>query len=1395
MTDFNAKLIAFALFGCFLFYTDSRAEERDQNTQALVRYYEILNIPKPLLPRTGNDFLQHRDEIREKFLKATGLFPLPERVPLDPQYSEPLDHPWCKVYKVAYQIWPDIYSVGLLFVPKELPPGKVPGILCPHGHFANGYYNETVQSRCLGLARLGFIVFSTPNDHYEDIPLGISNQTHQIWRNIRGLDFLQSLSEVDPERLGACGCSGGGTQVQMLIAIDDRVKAATIAGMTCDYREISFMTWQCCDCNYFPDVMRFTDQPELSSLGIPCPVQYLTMNDWTKSFERTTFPQVKSLYAANGYADLAECRYEATGHEYGRVKREWTYWWMDKHLRNGTIAENGTEPEELYLFDLKTLQDHKIAIPGKPLSALSDIYAVHNLKPDVDALRKMLGVDYALPPQQQEVQILSETIPDGVTIRKALIPGEGPLHIPATVLAKHNARKPESVAILLDQGEVPQSLLEAGYLIVVPDIRFIGSMSFDLLADGKGNQYRTFIPCDPDYVSISNDIRTSADARNAWYRNGLWWGRPLTGMSVTDIDFVVEYAKKQCSNANPKEIRLVAKNSDELAVAALFAALLNPSITKLDTDLDGVSYKNGTLPLVAGILRYGDIAQWSDLFKQLNTVSSDEIVKDWMEQDVRFRETNKTSVAYSPEHIRAIVDSAIALAERIKTIPDADGAKLSAIVESLRLLDIGTQPSESLYREVRKLKREIVRCNPHLTKLDKLLFLKKHDANDSQFHMCDQFYGFTAASGGGLYVLENPLGDEPRLVDLLEHSVVEKGKMKGRKLQGGAFLSPEVSFDGKTIYFAWCEAKPSDPSWLNEKSVNYYHEWSETTCYHLFRCNADGSGLVQLTDGSVNDFDPCELPDGRIAFISERRGGFLRCGRYCPTYTLFSMEPDGSDIVCLSYHETHEWQPSVENNGMLVYTRWDYVDRDTNVAHHIWNCFPDGRDPRSFHGNYPDKRERRPWMEMDIRAIPGSHRYVAVTGAHHGHAFGSLVLIDLQLDDDNAMSQLTRLTPEVPFPEAEANPREQMIYGTPWPFSEDDYLCVYDSKAKNRGIYWIDAAGNKELIYRDPEISAHSPIPLAARPRPFVIPTQTTQISRYRTGNETGNEPGTVGISNIYESDFDWPKVDGKTVKITALRVVELFAKSTPVPDDPRIGIAAQTNARGVLGTVPVEEDGSAFFEVPFGKPIYFQALDEQGRAVQSMRSATYLHPGEQLTCIGCHENKRSAHQSPVIGLAFQRPPSPLQRDVSGSYPLNFPQLVQPVLDAKCVHCHGEQDSPLAVGLPVKHGFDLRGIADAPNGWTRSYNNLAKNYGFYFHTTNGSINDPLHGGVRTTAGQFGAMAAPLQPFLTPQHHGVELSPEELYRVNLWLDTNSVFYGTYENSRIQAHGKTVKPSLE
>ncbi len=129
-------------------------------------------------------------------------------------------------------------------------------------------------------------------------------------------------------------------------------------------------------------------------------------------------------------------------------------------------------------------------------------------------------------------------------------------------------------------------------------------------------------------------------------------------------------------------------------------------------------------------------------------------------------------------------------------------------------------------------------------------------------------------------------------------------------------------------------------------------------------------------------------------------------------------------------------------------------------------------------------------------------------------------------------------------------------------------------------------------------------------------------------------------------------------------------------------------------------------------------------------------------------------------------------------------RLVQPVLDRNCVSCHRERKA-----------LDLSGVIEGKHGWSRSYENLAADYGFYFHVSNGSINAGVHGGSRTTAGQFGARASKLLPYMDERHYGVRLSGEDFHRLTLWLDCNSEFYGAYENTEAQSRGEVVHPSLE
>jgi hypothetical protein len=640
-------------------------------------------------------------------------------------------------------------------------------------------------------------------------------------------------------------------------------------------------------------------------------------------------------------------------------------------------------------------------------------------------------------------------------------------------------------------------------------------------------------------------------------------------------------------------------------------------------------------------------------------------------------------------------------------------------------------------------------------------------------NMCDQYYPVNINMGGGLYILKGIKTPEPVLVDVLKNSKVENGPFKGSNLAGGAFLSPDLSYDAKTILFAW-----SPP--LNQ-------------CYHIFKVNVDGTELVQLTDGSSdrskflqnskqNDFDPIWLPDGRIAFISDRRGGYARDGiSPKPTYTLHSMKDDGSDIIALSYHEANEWHPSVNNDGMIVYTRRDHIDRDECIGQHFWMCYPDGRDPRSYHGNYPlpletftganwsDGRFLRPFAEFNIRAIPGSYKYIATAGPHHGFSFGDLVLIDPPIVDNGKMSQVKGITTSrTTWTDATGR------YGTAWPLSEDSYLCTkLDNSiaaAKGGSIILLDKSGKEQILYTNDSWIPVDPIPLKSRTKPPVIPPATWEGER-KTSKD--HKHATIMIYDVKQSDIPLPS----GVEIKYLRIVQVFPKETPTINQPRNGYASEALIRMSLGTVPVESDGSVYCEAPVGKLIYFQLLDKNGLAVQSMRSATYVHQGELMQCIGCHEDKWVAPKMFNEIIASKRSPSKLMPDAGGVEAVNFARLVKPVFDKNCTPCHTEKAK----------GPDM------------SYKSLI-NYAFYFCDqgwpyTNGNITAAEKGGSRTTPGKFGASYAKLKNYIDGSHKNVKLTDDEFGRVALWLDLNSMELGAEYNVEEQKLGKLVWPRMD
>lgn len=704
---------------------------------------------------------------------------------------------------------------------------------------------------------------------------------------------------------------------------------------------------------------------------------------------------------------------------------------------------------------------------------------------------------------------------------------------------------------------------------------------------------------------------------------------------------------------------------------------------------------------------------------------------------------------------------------------------------------------ESLWLEVHRLRREILLAHP-LAKVGPLVFVKHVPSTMS--HQLTQYYGYTARPGGGVFVLPQP-GRSMRVQKLTA------------SLPEGSYLHPEVSYEGNQVYFAYCECPTAPRAWGDPKSLERR--------YHLYRMNADGSSVVRLTDGAYDDFSPRCLPDGKLLFISTRRGGFHRCGRGpCYVYSLALAEGDGSNPHAISLHETNEWDPTLLHDGRVVYTRWDYVDRNAIFYQQLWSARQDGSHVRIYFGN----NTFNPAGTWETRAVPGSNLVMATAAPHHGMTAGSIILIDVSQGVDGDRP-IRRLTSDVRFPETEtrlmagvpadkptrfddvtkggwgpqpqaASTRMNTIpteenrwpghcYRSPYPLSEKVFLAAYSYDSLRGepgvnlpnmfGLYLCDTSGNKELLYRDPNLSSQWPVPLRAHEKPPVLVMPPTVAE---TKSPADRAEGTLFLKNVYDS---WPKLPD--VPISHLRIIQVLPKTTPHANDPRVGAANASPGKQVLGTVPVERDGSAYFRVPARTPILFQALDAQGRAVQTMRSLTYLQPGEQLACAGCHERRTDAVPAVGAAMAIGRPASTIAPGPDGSHPLSYPILVQPVLDRLCVECHNAKKPETKFVL----------TSEPAGTFSRSYNTLVPLVSYSAWGNPNNNYEPL-----TSPDLFGARASKLTKVLERGHHGVSLSPSDWERLNTWMDANALFYGTFnrKDQARQLRGERIQgPDLE
>ena len=578
-----------------------------------------------------------------------------------------------------------------------------------------------------------------------------------------------------------------------------------------------------------------------------------------------------------------------------------------------------------------------------------------------------------------------------------------------------------------------------------------------------------------------------------------------------------------------------------------------------------------------------------------------QVEADWAAQERRWKRT-----ADSPQAVReALQRGERLLADLERALPKTELEPEAATLCGLRdaVADVDKMASEqraALYTQLRWATRNLALRNPLLAD-QPLVFMKRHRFVSQMLHeYLGYFYDYGDVAGGGVFVLDDP-GRSLKTRDLI-----------AGRLPRGNYTTLALSHDARTVYFAFAERAAEKPDFYSP----------QRRCFHIYAVNADGSGLRALTAGPDDDFDPCPLPDGGLAFMSTRRGGFGRCHNPwepLPAYTLHRMNADGSDVRTLSWHETNEWHPAVLSDGRIVYSRWDYVDRSAANFHGLWTTHPDGSNPAVLFGNYTLRINAC----FQPHAIPGSDKILFVAGAHHADVGGSLVILDPQRialergSGEDSFDAIEPLTPEVTYPEANGWPTS--YFHGPWPLSENYFLVAFsfetlpgmssgEKRDTRTGLYYFDRFGNLELLYRDAEASCMYPIPLEPRPSPpHRVSPPAAELS----------DEGEFVLSDVQQSFFPLPA--GRAVK--QLRVFQVLPKThTHVANQPRLGYANAESARMLLGTVPVEEDGSAYFRVPARKPLYFQAVDGDGRAVQTMRSVTYLQPGQRRGCVGCHE-------------------------------------------------------------------------------------------------------------------------------------------------------------------------------
>ncbi|MGM0488017.1 MAG: discoidin domain-containing protein [Planctomycetota bacterium] len=677
--------------------------------------------------------------------------------------------------------------------------------------------------------------------------------------------------------------------------------------------------------------------------------------------------------------------------------------------------------------------------------------------------------------------------------------------------------------------------------------------------------------------------------------------------------------------------------------------------------------------------------------------------------------------------------------------------------------------TRKLYLSTRWIIRRLVFRNP-LLQFDKLLCVKRF-TQETYPDICLNHMPWVSRPGGDICVLSSRGPDSPPRVETLLNERLGPGHVHG----------VDLDWDAEHIVFGYAQSESQEPieGWLDRRTN--YQLRRDVEPIHLFQMDINGDNLCQLTAGQWSDLDPTFLPSGEIAFVSERCGFSLQCNEFDKDETscnLYVMRGDGSNIRRLSASKDGDYLPHSLADGSIGYCRWEYQERGWAHIQSIWTVRPDGTGADALFKQHLNE----PWALEDVRSVPtrGSRKLVAIAAGHHTLAAGPVVMVtpSVGMNTDRA---IRIVTPDILPPEGGMSGRPVLeggvrdgegFYMTPWPLSEKYVLAAYSYGDKQNdptgyGIYLIDVFGNKELLYRDPDISTFSPIPIASRPKPLQITDVADPTVKDATCAVADVSHGVAGVEKEdacylrISQRLAWPydnRYGGQRYHEVA-HTQELQPNWTPVR---------------VLGDVPVEADGSAHFRVPADTPVYFQLLDENHMELRRMRSFISLQPGERRMCVGCHETRGEAPPSQSFPSAVVRGPSELVPPPWGQQPVSFLRDIQPIFDRHCTECHGGLKP--AAGLDFSRGLTARGTIPA-FGANRAYetirvHELVSRSNIH---DDASITEPL---------AFGSHKSKLIQVLRDGSctENIELTPDEWLRLVTWIDGNAPYHDRFINKR-------------